>query len=365
MLFGLGMIEAQQQVPKKAIAYYKLAYDNADDEFQVEILIELALQYQFVNEPDKSFSCYRKALDLGLNVTTTLRELVGCIERFQKLVEGTSVLEKYVDQNPYSVKGWFNLGGLYSLAGSYHKAIDCYDYSIVIKEENPDAYFKKAECLMKLEKYEEALVELTNEIKYRDPIAFNYCVIADCYEQLGQFLQAEEYYRKALKLDDSYSEAYLGLGFLKELNLESGVAISFYLKAIQTDIKNVNAHLLLSNLLCSKGRYEEAALAIQNYLDKEEGIEEMWLELGEIFARSGEFDKALSTVNRGIENALSNEKLWLKKVVYLHKNGAIKESLELMRELLEEDKSISNSINEHCSCLFDDANFIALISQYT
>ena len=130
------------------------------------------------------------------------------------------------------------------------------------------------------------------------------------------------------------------------------------------DSLNVNAHLLLSNLLCSKEKYEDAIAILQMFLKEEKGIEEMWLELGEIYSKTEDYAKAIEVVDIGIENAVANEKLWLRKVVYLYKNGSSQESLELMRELLEEDKTIGNTIKDFCSSLLDDSSFANLISQY-
>jgi len=51
-------------------------------------------------------------------------------------------------------------------------------------------------------------------------------------------------------------------------------------------------------------------------------------------------------------------------VVYLYKNGASSESLELMRELLEEDNTIGKTVKDFCSGLLDDSTFAQLLNQY-
>jgi|GEM_PF-1216169 len=364
ILFGLGMIEAQEHSPKKAVSYYKLAFDNADSEFQTEILIELGLQYQFLNLPEKSLNCYARALKVHRNSKTVLRELYSCTERFQKVVEGTKIIEDHLDDHPYDYVAWFYLGNIYALVKTHNKALECYDYSILIKEENPDAFFKKAETLINLERYKDALELLQEELRYREPLAFNYCVIADCYEQLEDFDTAEEYYHKALELDKTYSDAHLGLGFIQEMKFNKSAAIPFYETAIKLDPLNANAHLLLTKILCSQEKFEDAIALIEGFLTKEKGVEEMWINLADIHSKAENFSTALDVIEKGIENAVSNEKLWLKKVVYLQKKGADKEALELMRELLEEDKTIRETIHEFCAGLLNQTAFANLLNQY-
>lgn len=77
ILFGLGMAYAQEHDAKKAIYYYKKAFDAADTELKIEVLAELALQYQITEEPQKALACYKKALEYDINVGLVFRELLS------------------------------------------------------------------------------------------------------------------------------------------------------------------------------------------------------------------------------------------------------------------------------------------------
>ncbi len=364
ILFGLGMAYAQVKEPRRAISYYKRAFDYADEDLRVEVLVELALQYQIIDEIDNSLKCYMKALEIGINIDLVLREFTSCVKRNGKSLEGIDMLERYLDEHPYSAKAWFYLGMLHFENDLSDKAVDSYDFALAIKEDYALVYYKKAEALIKQEKYEEALVALNEEIKYREPMALNYCIIADCYENLNDYVQAETNYKKALELDGHFSEAYIGLGFLKEIQFDYLNAVPYYRKAIELEPDNYNAHLMLSSVLTELNKIEEAKSAVRHLLSIEEGVEEAWIELAFIYANEGNLERALTIVDEGIETAFSNEQLWLKKVVYLHKIGKRTEALELARELLVEDESVKDTLASASLDILEDPEFVMLLNEF-
>ena len=93
--------------------------------------------------------------------------------------------------------------------GLLESAIDSYDFALAIKEDYAMVYYKKAEVLIKQEKYTLALESLFEEMKYRAPMALNYCIIADCYENLSEFKQAEDYYLVRWPSMESFPGTYL------------------------------------------------------------------------------------------------------------------------------------------------------------
>lgn len=364
ILFGLGMAYAQEHDAKKAIYYYKLAYDAADIELKVEVLVELALQYQITDSPEKALACYRKALGFNERAGLVLRELNNFIKRNDLLVEGEQVIQDFLDNHPYSHKAWFHLGQLYFQFELFEKAVSAYDFALTIKEDYALVYYKKAESLIKLKAYEPALEAMHEELKYREPMALNFCIMADCYENLDDFSQAEVYYKKAIKKDEYFSEAYIGLGFLKEIQFDYLSALPYYEKAVELEPDNYNAHLMLSSVLTELARTDEAKAVVSNLLTIEQGIEEAWIELAYIYASEDDLDHALSIVDEGIETAFSNEQLWLKKVVYLHKIGKRMEAIELARELLVEDKSVKVTLANASKDLLKDPEFVMLLNQF-
>jgi len=364
ILFGLGMANAQQRNPTRAINYYKKAFDYADEELKAEILIELALQYQLTGAPSQSIRCYDKALDFNKNTNLIFRELTNCAFRNDQLIEAEAVIERHLDKNPYNELAWFFLGKLFFDFKLYKKALEAYDFSLAIKPEYGLVYYKKAEVYIKQNEYELALIELHQEIKYREPMPLNYCIMADCYEHLNEFGKAEEYYKKAIELDDTFSEAYIGLGFLKEIQFDYKSAIPYYKKSIEIDPENYNAYLMLSSVYVELGNTEQAKKVVTSLLAEEEGLEEAWIELAYIYSEDDDLAKSLAILDEGIETAFSNEQIWLKKVVYLHKIGKRNEAIDLARELLTEDQGIKTALSNLNSELLEDPEFIQLLNEF-
>src|SRR3546814_16766745 len=65
--------------------------------------------------------------------------------------------QKYIDEEPYSYAAWYNLGNAFNKLGLFEKAIDAYDYAILVRDNFAAAYFNKGNALMNLERFQEAI----------------------------------------------------------------------------------------------------------------------------------------------------------------------------------------------------------------
>ena len=103
-----------------------------------------------------------------------------------------------------------NLGASYQAVGQYEKALVAFDYVIIIDEAFHAAYFNKANVLVQLEKYREAIDLYKKALAFEilDSLIFFY--IGDCYDNLEEHKNALIYFEKALKKDETMAEAWLG-----------------------------------------------------------------------------------------------------------------------------------------------------------
>ena len=53
--------------------------------------------------------------------------------------------------------------------------------------------------------------------RFDHPHSFAYCSIGECYEKLGDFSKAIMFYEKSLEIDDSQSDAWIGIGVVRDL----------------------------------------------------------------------------------------------------------------------------------------------------
>ncbi len=120
-----------------------------------------------------------------------------------------------------------------------------------------------------------ALEALSSAVKLEpeNPVLFYYAGIAagrlgkgdlDSQEATGYYDRAERYYRRAIALDPTYSEAMYGLGVLLTFELNRPLDAEPVVKQLLSQQKNdTDAMFLLARIYVETGRVEEAASMYQ------------------------------------------------------------------------------------------------------
>ena len=76
-----------------------------------------------------------------------------------------------------------------------------------------------------------------------------------CYEKIGDFQKALIFYEKSLEIDDSQSDAWLGIGVLRDLNNQTLDALKFIEKAINLDPEILSIGIFLLSFFLSLKDY--------------------------------------------------------------------------------------------------------------
>jgi len=71
------------------------------------------------------------------------------------------------------------------------------------------ASFNKANCYANLGEFEKAIETYLETLYFEEPEPITYYYVAECFEKLEQFENAITYYRKAIKLDPEFADAWL------------------------------------------------------------------------------------------------------------------------------------------------------------
>ncbi|MCL2186954.1 MAG: tetratricopeptide repeat protein [Treponema sp.] len=208
------------------------------------------------------------------------------------------------------------------------------------KEKLIQAYLKKAQCLQKLDKYDEssevidkllvlnpdmpeALVRLGNiydvneqhdkaiycitkaiDLKKDYPYAF--CMRGVSYRSKKCYFEAIEDYSKAIEIKPDYAIAYYNRGYAKYKQSDYKEAKKDYTKAIEIKdgyaiayINRGNANFYLSDY---KGAIEDYNKAIEIKLD----VANAYFNCGVAYFNSSDFDLAIDNFNKAIENGFND-----------------------------------------------------------
>ena len=213
----------------------------------------------------------------------------------------------------------------------YEEAIEIYDKAFEEQIELND-YATYAICQHAVKNYEKVETILFEILEYSDTSQVNQ-MIAINYSSMGNFVEAIEYFKKAIELDPENTDARLSLSGLYEEFTEEELAKDEYDKILEYEPDNFWANLNL-------GSYYEKSNQLNlsyNYLSKAYQInpDEKMINynLGVYYSKVKEFDKAKFFYQEEIKNPECHPYAYLNlallyKDVYKDKDKSRKTYLE-------------------------------------
>lgn len=333
---------------EKAVELLEEAINNFEGEEKMELLFELADVYDDYEEFDKVFDCLLMILKEEPTNEEALYKICFWTDFTGRSEESIQLHRNIIDQHPYNELAWFNLGAAYQGLKLYEKAIDAYQYALVIDEKFDYAYRNIGDAYIRLRKYKEAIEVLEKVLELAKPEEVIYEAIGHCYDKMKKFAQARFHYRKASHLnpDDSkliykiactyfnegqwnsaakqaeaalkihrsqyeynllMGECKLQLGFTKE-------AIQYFSTAVRIRPKNIAGWEALIRCLYFSELYTEARQQLFVALDITNGKPVFLFYLSAVLFAMGKSKEAILYLEKGMQASPRT----LKKFIALH-----------------------------------------------
>jgi len=339
-------IYSQLRNYEHAIKNYKKALECAEDELD-DIHVDLAFEYENIEELDKAIYHLKSALEINPENEAALYEVSYCFDLASKNEDAIKFFGDFLDDNPYSYIGWYNLGNSYAKSGLYKKCIDALDYCTAINEEFSSAWFSKAKANVDLGHLESAIECYEQALELDGALAVTYSYIGECYEKLGKYNLALDQYSRALEQDREWVDAWIGCGVVKEMQGKVSESINYLMKAVDLEPNNDSARTLLARVYV-RGHQEDAAMIMYETVHQTapENID-AWLEHSDLLLRSGLHQAAIDKLKEGERIHMVDVRYRYRMVSYLLQAGRDKEGLLLLADLLSTDPDKINMLFEH------------------
>ncbi len=326
--FTRASVYSQLRMPQKALDNLKRALELAEEsEDREDIYISMAFEYENLSDFPKAAFYLQETLKENPQNETALYELVFCFEIAGNNEGCINYLTEFIDNNPYSYNAWFNLGLTYSHANQYEKALDAFDYALAIHEDFPSALYHKANVLIYTEKYEEAIATLKEMMRKEEPDAMCYYLIADCYENLGNYSKAIGYYQRALKIDPYMGDAYCGMAYCNACSDRLHAATHNIEKALEIDANNPDYLMLYADIQKRMGYVEEAIEAYEKTISLKPDFEQAYMELIILHTTIDEYDEALQLLSEAIHELPLSAPIHFKLAAVLLRCGYTEEAI--------------------------------------
>ena len=191
---------------EKAVGLLEDAINSFEGEEKIELLFELADVYDDYEEFDKVYDCLKIVLEEDPANEEALYKICFWTDFTGRNEESIRLHLKIIDEHPYNELAWFNLAAAYQGLKLYERAIDAYQYALVIDEKFDYAYRNIGDAYIRLRKYKEAIEALEKVLELSKPEEVIYEAIGHCYDRMKNFAQARFHYRKASHLNPEDSK---------------------------------------------------------------------------------------------------------------------------------------------------------------
>jgi len=118
-----------------------------------------------------------------------------------------------------------------------------------------DYNFSAINDLIKSKDYKNA-INLLLRTPQKDKFIYN--KTGFCYYKLNMTVEAEKYYRKAIKSDANFATAYNNLGVLYYKNAKYDSALFYFKKALSKKTDYARVYINMANIFLERGKFVEA-----------------------------------------------------------------------------------------------------------
>jgi tetratricopeptide (TPR) repeat protein len=266
-------------------------------EYGDEILVDIAVEQMNQDDLKGALNTLKEALKINPDNEVALLEIGYCYDLLEcDEKEAESFYKGFIDDHPYSCTAWFTLGNWYFNRNRISDSIWAYDFCLAIDDDFTPAVYNKANALVRLEQYEEAIIHF-EELMAKDGIdAKTLCCIGECYEKLEKLKKAAGHYRHAIEIEEDCTTAIIGMANILEKQGKVHQAGEWYKKACE--VAPDNSYCWYYQGLWYEGQLqtEKAEKAFRKSLKEDPYNLDVWDSLISMYAEVGNYDKAISII---------------------------------------------------------------------
>ncbi len=279
---------------KKAVESLQTALLYSEDE--AEILSMIGMEYLYLDDFDTARFNFAKSLDVEYDNYSSLYNVIYCYDMMDQHNEAITYLKEYIEKEPFSEIAWHQLGRQYYIIFNHKKALEAFDYSILIDENFIGAHLEKAKTLEELQRYVEAIEFYQKTMELDTPTSFAYLRIGKCYENLKKPQLAIDFYNKTVNEDPLLDKGWLALAdiFIKNKNFHK--ALFYIKKALSIDEENNLYWLKFAEINLKLNLFEEASRAYYKCIGLKDDRLEVYIALVDVLHFLGEFHEAVQVL---------------------------------------------------------------------
>lgn len=364
-LLRLEILISQGQIEKSlsVIPALKFKYKNTGNILS-EVFYHEALAYERIDHFDKSFQALSEVLWVNPNHQDAMGKIWMTTELSKKSKEGIILNKFLLKKEHYSAISWFNIAHAYYSEREYEKAIEAFEFCIIINEDFETAYLDLGEVCMLLGMFQKATQYLKiaferfeiNEMK-------RIIQFAESLIMSGEFRIAREPLQTGLLIDDADPDLLFLLAETYRLEGKYALAIQNYELALEMDYGRDDIHKSLGKTYFRMAEFEKAKIHFEIAILNDPYHSGYRSELASFYLNIGEVEKCEKLLAESVEE-LPDVQLVYHHAAILISMGNEKDGLVIFGKALKEDFSLRNEIYEFAPELVGHPKVEAIINYY-
>lgn len=314
---NLGMTYKRKDNIKEAIAYFEKAFEL--DKTYVQPLLNLSLIYKDMKKQERELYYLEKALEANPKEYATYYLLGNYYYLKNNYEVAIAYYYKSVELNDQFFDGYCGLAAALYSVDDYENALKALEQARILKDDSDKVFYALAKTYIQSKEYrkakyylEEAMVINPDTNYMRELAKINYF--------LGNYDKSMELYQMLLA-DSNKGEIFNDLGLCYYHLGQQQKALEFFEKALKENpekaIYNYNVAICYKSL----GENKKYHQYINDAFKITPNNEQDFVDVSCMYADCCKKDKALETLNKGLEKFPSSKKLYLAKIKFYYANN--------------------------------------------
>ena len=247
---------------KAAIGFIQEA--RVTDAKNLDLLFELAYNFEQIGQPEDALDIYRQILDI----------------------------------DPYSSETWFNLGQAHFNQKQYVEAIEAYDFALVVNPDDHLALLQKAHALFQNEQFTEAAEIYLEYGKATEMSSSVWVYVGEAYEKSDHIEQAMDCYRVAYEMDPKNVDALTGMGICLMEKEQYRESLIWFERSLRIDHQISELWVYVAEVFVNIDMPEEAMLSYLRSLEIDPTQADIHAAVGNLHFDAGQYEQALLYYNK-------------------------------------------------------------------
>lgn len=341
-LLFLANIYVQQERIEDAVQLYEeiLALEPENE----PVNTRLGILYSHLGEYDTAEKIFRELLDRKPDSYFTILSLARLLNQKKELAEAANLYEKALSLN-WSKELAFEIGYLYSSRDENVKALRIYTTITDNDRFDERARLSRIQSLLDLNRLKEADTELQQVREFSENPEKIDIIISKVYLQQERTKEAL-YILKRLEMQPEAYEARYMLALLAYRNEEYKQSLD-YLDRISGSSDNYEEAVYLKVKILKKEQSPQAAIGfLENSIaSQQESSPLFYALLSSLYSDENDKDRAIVTLEKGIESFPENHQLYFELGLLLERNNRTDDAIETMRKVLELQPNHADALN--------------------